>query len=78
MKLYLYVWKDVLRDYSSGMIVCVAEDLDAARNAWRAEFKEWMKMECFGDYESDIMKEPIVYDLDVPAYPICHFVAGGG
>ncbi len=74
----LFVWKDVLRDYSSGMIICVAEDLESARNAWRKAFKEWMKMDCFGPYEDDIMKEPIVYDLDVPHDPICHFATGGG
>jgi hypothetical protein len=74
----LYVWKDVLCDHSCGLIVCVAEDLESARDAWRREFKVWMKMDAFGEYEADIMKEPIVYDLDVPAEPICHFVTGGG
>ena len=52
------------------MIICIAENLDDARNAWRKEFKKWMKTE--------IMNDPIVYDLEIPCDAICHFVTGGG
>ena len=66
----LYVWENALCDYSCGMIICIAENLDDARNAWRKEFKKWMKTE--------IMNDPIVYDLEIPCDAICHFVTGGG
>lgn len=34
----LYVWTDVLRDYTEGMIVAVAPDLEAALAAADSEF----------------------------------------
>ena len=74
----LYVWENALCDYSCGMIICIAENLDDARNAWRKEFKKWMKTDCFGPYETEIMNDPIVYDLEIPCDAICHFVTGGG
>ena len=58
--------------------ICIAENLDDARNAWRKEFKKWMKTDCFGPYETEIMNDPIVYDLEIPCDAICHFVTGGG
>lgn len=74
----LYVWQNVLTDYTSGMIFCIAKDLDSAREAFRQKFKEVMKIEIFGDYEKDIMKIPLEFDLSIPRDDICYFVFGGG
>lgn len=87
----LFVWHDVLKDYTSGVMVALAEDVAAAREAlcpgWNKHFA-WTKKE--GDArrygpdgeivwwftkERDLEAEPTVYDLDKPM----HFeVAGGG
>jgi hypothetical protein len=74
----LYVWENVLCDYTCGMIICIAEDLESARKAWYKEFEEWMKMPITRQYAMEVQSEPIVYDLNVPCDAICHFVTGGG
>jgi hypothetical protein len=74
----LFVWEDVLCDYSCGMIICIAEDIETARDAWYAEFEKWMKMPIITQYKMEVASEPIIYDLNIPCDPICHFVTGGG
>lgn len=64
----LYVWTDVLRDYTEGMIVAVAPDLEAALAAADGEF-----------IRSEMGRQtPIVIDItgDTPAQVF--YVYGGG
>jgi len=62
----LFVWDDVLTDYTSGMVVALAESVDQAREiAYKDPFI------CPGELDA----EPEVFDLDKPVYFSCH---GGG
>jgi hypothetical protein len=69
----LYVWKDVLTDYTSGMIVVLAPDLKTAFATVKADT---------GTYEShleDMGKvTPTVVDLDGDVQPQAWWVYGGG
>lgn len=51
----LYVWENVLTDYTSGMMVAVASNVDEAR----ARLLE----ECSYIPDEDLTKEPQVFDL---------------
>lgn len=75
----LFVWKDVLCDYTCGMIICVAEDLESAKVEFEKTVKADWKMEempnhCKGATDD----EPLIYLLDTLHFPICHYVVGGG
>jgi hypothetical protein len=69
----LWVWKDVLTDYSSGMIVALAPDLETAMAA----------TEQTHEYPSHLREEmgkvmPTVIDLDGDVQPAIWYVHGGG
>ena len=36
----MYVWENVLRDYTSGMVVILAKDLDEAKNKFLEKYKD--------------------------------------
>jgi len=61
----LYVWDDVLTDYTSGIMFAVAQSLEEARAMLRDECS----------FADDIDIEPKVYDL---TEPVCRVVWGGG
>ena len=66
-RMKLYVWQDVLTDYTGGMIVALAPDLETALNM--AE----------GIIRADMGKvDPIVIDLDGTPEPAFWHVWGGG
>ncbi len=64
--LRLYLWRDVLRDYSAGMAFAIATSADDARNLLRAQVR---------DYHSDFDKEPEIHEL---IEPFAAHVHGGG
>jgi hypothetical protein len=78
-KLKLYVWDGVLTDYTSGMIVAMAYDIDHAR---RLVCKA-AKIPCsrkgvpnkgqYGSLALDVMTEPAEFSV-----PACAWVSGGG
>lgn len=67
-KLNVYVWHDVLTDYSSGMAVVVAESVEHARSVV-------IKSPELCDNLWGFEKEPICLDLTKPSI---EFVYGGG
>lgn len=64
-KLKLYVWEEVLTDYTDGMMVALAPNVDEARQLLREE--------CGHLPEEDLMKEP-----KVVTEPSAFLVWGGG
>lgn len=64
----LYVWTDVLRDYSPGMIVVLAPDLDAAMATID---EQYVRAEMGA-------KQPVVIELDGDVKPQSWWVHGGG
>jgi len=45
----MYVWEDVLCDWSCGMIVAYAESVEQAREIVRKEHEEYIYAETYGD-----------------------------
>lgn len=66
----LYVWDEVLTDYTDGIMFAVATSVDEARAAVLANGGEGLM-----SVEQDLKKEPKVYDLDKPHG---QFLYGGG
>ncbi len=63
----LYVWEDVLSDYTSGMMVAVAPSVEKAR--------EELLKKCSYIPNEDLFKPPQERDL---SYPVAFVVWGGG
>ena len=63
----LYVWDDVLCDWTSGMMFAVAESPEQAR--------ELLLRECDWLPEDDLAKTPQEYDL---TDPVAFYMWGGG
>jgi len=63
----LFVWRNVLTDYTSGMMVAIAENVVEARQQLLAE--------CPYIPSYDLAEEPDVYDTDKP---FADMVWGGG
>jgi hypothetical protein len=65
-KLKLFVWDEVLCDYTDGIMFALAPDAETAREMIRAE----------SDYisEEELAQEPVVYDNE----PCVRIVRGGG
>lgn len=74
-KLNLYVWDEVLKQYSYGMILVFAESVEEARNllmmeAWNMTYDEVSKLsENKGQIWNDIQAEPRI--IDKPEAFIC-------
>lgn len=69
----LYVWKDVLYDYSAGMIVVLAPDLETAFATVKADPATYER------HLEDMGKEtPAVVDLAGDVEPQAWWVYGGG
>src|SRR5258708_39348291 len=66
-RMRLYVWEDVLRDYSPGMIVVLAPDLDTAMTMVSEDVRAEMGA-----------KKPTVIDLAADVKPQAWGVYGGG
>jgi hypothetical protein len=64
-KMKLYVWEDVLRDYTSGMICILAHDLEEAKN---------LLLKKYPDYYADDFGKP----HRVITEPEAFAVYGGG
>lgn len=64
-QLKLFVWENVLRDYTSGVIFALAEDVDSARKLICAVHGEVVA--------SETVKEPQVFDS-----PVAFAQWGGG
>jgi hypothetical protein len=64
-KLRLYVWENVLTDYSSGIMFALARDVEEAR-------KVIMTSAPFNSVENELKQEPKVFDEP------CGFVVWGG
>ena len=73
----LYVWDNVLTDYTDGIMFAVAESLEQAREALLEQDRR--QFNCNGRNSSsvlrDLEREPKVYDL---TEPVCRLVHGGG
>ena len=67
-KLNLYVWDNVLRQYSDGMILVFAKSIEEARNllmieSWNMTYDEVSKLsENKGQVWNDIQSEPRIID----------------
>lgn len=58
-KLKLFVWENVLRDYTAGMVVILAKDLDDALKVFRKKFpNDDYIIEAFAGYPYKIITEP--------------------
>lgn len=66
----VYIWEDVLRDYTEGMIVVVASSLKEAREA--------ALNECNYLPQGDITKKPTIIDPAKIKTPRAFLVWGGG
>lgn len=64
-QLKLFVWQDVLRDYTAGIVFALAENADKARKLVRDVHGEYV--------ESEISREPEVFDS-----PVAFAQWGGG
>ena len=66
----LYVWHEVLSDYTHGVIFALASSAEEARRVVIAQVKEdWQRV----SIERAITNDPAVYDS-----PVGFFVFGGG
>ncbi len=67
----LFVWEDVLADYTSGMVVAIAKDVDEARRVAinTSDTSRWMA--------SELTNDPQVVELDDPKAK-AWIVYGGG
>lgn len=65
-ELKLYVWEDVLRDYSSGIMFALASSVEEAR--------EMLLAKCNYIPESDLNKTPKIYQNEKVAFELW----GGG
>ena len=63
----LYIWDDVLRDYTSGIMFAIADSPERAR--------ELLKEECSYLPDYDLNKEPEEHDLNEE---IAVYLYGGG
>ena len=63
----LYLWHDVLCDYTAGMAFAVAHSVEEARGLLVASEAYWGS--------SDLKSDPEVHELD---QPFCAYVHGGG
>lgn len=68
-KVRLFVWRDVLRDYTSGIIAAIATDADEAREAVVAGAEDWEKATLY----AEMGEPPEVHDA-----PFGVHVWGGG
>lgn len=66
-KMKVFVWDDVLTDYTSGMMVAIAPTVEEARDA--------LLKECNYIPEGDLNQQPKEFDLTEPAAFVCW---GGG
>jgi hypothetical protein len=64
----LYVWEEVLLDYTAGMIVVLAPDLDAAM---KTVDEDYVRAEMGA-------RQPTVIDLSADTEPQAWWVYGGG
>jgi hypothetical protein len=64
--LKLYVWEDVLRDYSAGMVCILAHDLEEALEVARQKFESHI-IEGFAGHPYQVITEPDAF-----------YVYGGG
>jgi len=67
-KLKLFVWKDVLMDWSKGVAFALAENLEEAKKLLRKELPFSVD-----DFEREFTKEPEVYES-----PMAFALWGGG
>jgi len=63
----LYIWRDVLRDYTPGMAVAYAKDYGSALEL----FEPWLR-------EQLVEAMPLVIDCKKRKKPFGHYVYGGG
>ena len=68
-KLRLFVWRDVLCDYTCGIIAAIATDADEAREAVVAGLEDWERPTLY----AEMGKPPEVHDA-----PFGVHVWGGG
>jgi hypothetical protein len=80
--LKLYVWRGVLRDYTSGMIFALAESIEQARQLIHLKYCEERNIvpltypytpDCTCYYCSEIRSEPEVFNS-----PVGFILKGGG
>lgn len=62
-KMKVFVWKGVLADYTSGMMVAIAPTVEEARDA--------LLKECNYIPEGDLNQQPEEYDLSEAAAFVC-------
>jgi hypothetical protein len=67
MTMKVFVWEDVLTDYSSGLMVAIAQTVEEARDA--------LLKECSYIPKGDLDQQPKEFDLSEPAVFLCW---GGG
>lgn len=67
-ELKVYVWEDVLRDYSSGMVVIIAHNLDEAREVFLKKYPD----------EQYILNDFFGSPHEVVTEPDAFYVYGGG
>jgi len=67
-ELKLYVWEDVLRDYTEGMVCILAEDLEQAREVFLKKYKS----------EQYILDDFFGKPYKVITTPDAFYVYGGG
>jgi len=70
----LFVWKDVLRDYTSGMMFAVAHDLEEAKAELLRQLSDYEDY----DIRADLAKEVQVIDLEGRTEPVAFYIWGGG
>ena len=66
----LFVWEDVLHDYTSGMMVALAPDVESARAA--------LKAKCQYVPADDLAKEPLVIEINDKTKAHAFIIWGGG
>jgi hypothetical protein len=75
MTMKLYVWDDVLTDYTSGIMFALAESVEQAREELRCERGCSTRAGCDCLVCVELKSEPSVYD---GTRPVGYIVWGGG
>ena len=68
----IYLWEDVLEDFTPGMMMAIAPDVETARKMLRDKY-DWSEGDDVG-VDIDLSEEPKVLSIDEP---FCLALLGG-
>ena len=75
--MFIYVFEDVLIDYTAGLVVIRAESLEQAQELARVEFGRWDSMDKFLANEDGFVTPAGCYPVPYDEARVLHYVYGG-